>query len=137
LLLLGFDVYFLPPGQTLAKLKELHFDLSLMREDEWQNRPVYVVGAKRGDARSLQFWIDKEHLYFVRLLEPAGRAGSLTRETQFNNYRRLGGGWISPDVVFTVDGKIQMTEQYSEIRPNPTLDPALFDPEQWKSARWR
>ena len=138
LVLLAFDVYFLPVDQTVAKLKTLKFDLSLLREDTWQGRPVYVVGAKAGDLHSPQFWIDKQRLYFVRMFRPAGKDGVLTSETQFNKYERLGGGWISPAVVFMIDGKTTTTEAYSEMRANVPLDDNLFDPDKWTSAKhWK
>ena len=138
LVLLAFDVYFLPVDQTLAKLKQLKFDLSLLREDTWQGRPVYVVGAKAGDLHSPQFWIDKQRLYFVRMFRPAGKDGALTSEVQFNKYERLGGGWMSPEVIFMVDGRITTTEAYSELRADVPLDPSLFDPQKWTTAKqWR
>ena len=92
LVLLAFDVYFLPVEQTTAKLKQLKFDLSILREDTWQGRPVYVVGAKAGDLHSAQFWIDKQRLYFVRMIRPVGKERVLTSETQFNKYQRLDDG---------------------------------------------
>ncbi len=137
LLLLGFDVYFRQPRQTVARLKELHFDLSYFHEDTWQGRPVFVVGARPGDLHSPQFWIDKERLYFVRMLEPAGLTGKQTRETQFNKYVRLANGWIAAEVIFKIDDKILMTEEYSQMRGNPKLDPKLFEPEHFTSTRWR
>ena len=138
LVLLAFDVYSLPVDQTIAKLKQLKFDLSTLREDTWQGRPVYVVGAKAGDLHSPQFWIDKQRLYFVRMFRPAGKDGVLTSETQFNKYERLGGGWIAPEVIFKIDGKTTTTEAYSEMRANVALDDSLFDPEQWTTAKqWR
>ena len=137
LLLLGFDVYFLPPQETVAKLRELGFDLSAFHEDTLLGRPVFVVGAQKGDLHRRQFWIDKERLYFVRLFEPAGGDGTQTRETQFNKYIRLANGWIAPEVVFMVDNKVLMTEEYQDLRANPRLDPKLFDPQYWKTARWR
>ena len=138
LVLLAFDVYFLPVDQSVAKLKQLKFDLSVLREDTWQGRPVYVVGAKAGDLHSPQFWIDKQRLYFVRMFHPAGKDGTLTSETQFNKYERLGGGWISPEVVFMIDGKTTTTEAYSEMRANVQLDDNLFDPAKWTTAKhWR
>ena len=82
LLVLGFDIYFMPLQDAIAKLKQLKFDLSILREDTWQGRPVYVVGAKAEDLHSSQFWIDKENLYFVRMLAPAGKDGTATQETQ-------------------------------------------------------
>jgi outer membrane lipoprotein-sorting protein len=137
LMILGFDIYRLPQSDVIEKLKGLKFDLSIFREDAWQGRPVYVVGAKAGDLHSPQFWIDKKNLYFVRMLRPAGKDGAQTQETQFNKYRKLGGGWMSPEVIFMVDGKIVTTEEYSELRANVPLDPKLFDPQSFATVHWR
>src|SRR6185503_8052075 len=110
LLILGFDIYRLPASEVTAKLQALKFDLSQFREDTWQGKPVYVVGAKAGDLHSPQFWVDQKNLYFVRMLRPAGKDGAQTQETQFNKYQKLGGGWIAPEVIFMVDGKVVTTE---------------------------
>jgi hypothetical protein len=72
LMILGFDIYKLPAADVIDTLKALKFDLSILREGTWQGRPVYVIGAKAGDLHSLQFWIDQQNLYFVRLLRPGG-----------------------------------------------------------------
>ncbi|HEX8651253.1 MAG TPA: hypothetical protein VF708_10465 [Pyrinomonadaceae bacterium] len=138
LMVLGFDVYALPVETTLAKLKGLKFDLSLMHEDTWQGRPAYVVGAKQSDVRSPQFWIDKEHLYFVRMIRPAGKDGASVQETQFNKYERAGGGWVAPEVVFLLDGKRVTLEEYTEIRADVKLDSKFFDPQGWnQTPHWR
>jgi outer membrane lipoprotein-sorting protein len=137
LMILGFDIYKLPAADVIDTLKALKFDLSILREDTWQGRPVYVIGAKAGDLHSLQFWIDQQNLYFVRMLRPGGNDGTQTQETQFNKYQRLGGGWMAPEVIFKVDGRVSTTEEYSEMRANPTLDARLFDPQYWTSVHWR
>jgi outer membrane lipoprotein-sorting protein len=137
LMVLGFDMYRLPQAEVIEKLKGLKFDLSIFREDTWQGRPVYVVGAKTGDLRSAQFWIDQKNLYFVRMLRPAGRDGAQTQETQFNKYQKLGGGWMAPEVIFTVDGKTVTTEEYSELRADIKLDSKLFDPQFFATVHWR
>ena len=137
LLILGFDIYRSPASEVTAKLQALKFDLSQFREDTWQGRPVYVVGAKAGDLLSPQFWIDQENLYFVRMLRPAGRDGTHTQETQFNKYQKLGGGWMAPEVIFLVDNKIITTERYSELRSDVKLDPKLFDPQFWTTVHWK
>ena len=132
LLVLGFDVYFQPVETTLEQLKKMKIDLSAMHEDTWQGRAVYVVGAKQGDLRSPQFWIDKKNLYFVRLIQPVGKEGASIQEIEFNKYQKVkGGGWISPEVVFIVDGKRVFLEEYYGIRTNVPLDDNLFDPQQW------
>jgi outer membrane lipoprotein-sorting protein len=137
LMILGFDIYRLPQADALEKLKGLKFDLSIFREDTWQGRPVYVVGARQGDLHSPQFWIDKKNLYFVRMIRPAGKDGTQTQETQFNKYVKLGGGWMAPEVVFMVDGKTVTTEEYSEMRANVALDSKLFDPQYWTTVHWK
>ena len=137
LLILGFDIYRAPASEVTPKLEALKFDLSQFREDMWQGRPVYVVGAKAGDLHSPQFWIDQKNLYFVRMLRPAGKDGTQTQETQFNKYHKLGGGWMAPEVIFLVDGKVVTTEKYSEIRGDVSLDPKLFDPQSWTTVHWK
>jgi outer membrane lipoprotein-sorting protein len=132
LLVLGFDVYGQAPEKTISQLKELGIDLSVLHENTWQGRSVYVVGAKAGDLRSAQFWIDKKNLYFVRLIQPAGKDKANIQETQFNKYQKVkGGGWIAPEVIFIVDGKQTLLEEYSDIRTGVSLDKNLFIPEQW------
>jgi outer membrane lipoprotein-sorting protein len=137
LLILGFDIYRSPASDVIAKLEALKFDLSQFHEDTWQGRPVYVVGAKAGDLHAPQFWIDKENLYFVRMIRSGGKDGSQTQEIQFNKYQKLGGGWMAPEVIFMIDGKVVTTEKYSEIRGDVKLDPKLFDPQFWTTVHWK
>lgn len=137
LMLLGFDVYALPVSQTVATLGQLGFDLSKLREDNWQGRPVYVVGAASGDTRTRQFWVDREHLYFVRMLQPAQDTTRVS-ETRFNKYQRLDGGWIAPEVEFLTDGKLVFLEEYTEIKIGVQLDSALFDPKRFGTVKhWK
>ena len=137
LMVLGFDVYGMSQADAMEKLKGLKFDLSILREDTWQGRPVYVVGAKEGDLHSPQFWIDQKNLYFVRMIRPQGQDGAKTQETQFNKYQKLGGGWISPEVIFMVDGKVNTTEEYTDLRANVTLPDRLFDPQSFATVHWK
>ena len=136
LMILRFDIYKLPLAEVVTTLKGLKFDLSTIREDRWQGRAVYVVGAKQSDLHSPQFWIDKKNFYFVRMNRPAGKDGAQTSETQFNKYQKLGGGWMAPEVVFALDGKTITTEAFSEMRANVALDSELFDPQYWTTIHW-
>lgn len=131
LLVLGFDVYTQPVAKTEAVLRRLGFDLSRIHEATWQERPVYVVGAMRGDTASKQFWIDRERLLFVRMLEN-GRQGHT--DTRFNFYAAYGGGWVATQVVQLVNGKRRLVEQYSGVKTDVPLSPALFDPAKWATA---
>ncbi len=116
LLVLGFDVYMQPVEKTLEQMKGLNIDMSIVHEEKWQGKTVYVVGAKRGDLKTPQFWIEKKNLLFVRLIELTGKDKKSIHETQFNDDRKMkGGGWVSAEVQFFVDGKQTTTEEYTDI----------------------
>ena len=135
LLILGFDVYFLEPSVTAAWLRRLGFDLSRIRQDQWQGRPVYVVGAAdASDQRSPQFWVDREHLLFVRLIQPVA-SSARTSDVRFLNYRTIGRTWIAPLVEIYEDGRLVMKEEYRQMRVDVPLDSALFDPARYTTAR--
>ena len=135
LLVLGFDVYAQPVDKTIAALTQRHFDLAVLSEATWENRPVWVVGAKAGDLHTRQFWVDKERLVFVRLLEPAPQDTTKTPETRFSKYYALAGGWMSPEVEFLLDGQRVFFEEYRDIKANVAMPAALWDPRQWKATR--
>jgi hypothetical protein len=136
LMVLGFDVYAMDPDRTIAKLAELGFDLSRIREDQWQGRSVYVVGAAAGDSTSAQFWIDRDRLLFVRMLQPLPDGSGRIAETQFNQYQRLGEGWIAVEVVFNIDGQQVTKEAYADVRAETPLSDPLFDPASYVRAGW-
>lgn len=132
LMVLGFDVYGQPVEATLSQLKGLNYDLTVVSEGSWQGRTAWVVGAKAGDSKSPQFWVDKEQMYFVKLIRPAGPNGDQTQEIQFNKYFKVkGGGWVAPEVVFFVNGNKVFLEEYTEVRTGVELADDLFDPEKW------
>lgn len=135
LMVLGFDVYVQPVDTTLAKLARLGIDLSILREDVWQGRPVYVVGAAAEDRQHAQFWVDRERLVFVRLLEPGRRDPSRIVDTRFEDYREVGRAWLSARVVFLDGDKPVWREEYVDIRTEVPLDAGLFDPRRFGSAR--
>lgn len=135
LLVLGFDVYTQPSARTAALLRQEGFDLARTSVDTFERRPMIVVGARRGETTRKQFWIDAEHLYFVRMLEPTRQDPKKVQDIRFLKYERLGEAWIAPRVEIYNDGKLVMIEEYRDIRPDVTLDPALFDPTKWKTAR--
>jgi hypothetical protein len=134
LLLLGFDVYFLEPSTTAAWLRRLGFDLSRIRQDQWQGRQVYVVGASSAaDMASKQFWVEREHLLFVRLIQPG--ANGRMQDIRFLNYEPLGRTWIAPLVEIYEDGRLVMREEYRHMRVGVALDSTLFDPARLATAR--
>jgi hypothetical protein len=128
LLIIGFDVYAQPSESTLAVLRAEHFAMMPVREDTWQGRPVYIIGAAAGDLHSHQLWIDKERLLFVRGIQPDDRDSTKTLDFRFDGYAQVPGGWLSELVSIYADGKLVQREEYSDVRTNGPIDPAIFTP---------
>ena len=128
LMIIGFDVYRQPPETTLAVLAAEHYPMSPMREDTWEGRPVYVIGAAAGDLRSHQLWIDKERLLFMRAIEPDQRDSTKILDMRFDNYVKVPAGWLSETVELYRDGKLFQREEYSDVRTNIPIDPKIFAP---------
>src|SRR6266566_5542967 len=75
-LLLTADVYAAPLATITRGLDSLHVDQEIIRSEEWEGQPVYVVGAKAGDTTSNQMWVDRDHLRLVRFIQ-AQKAGKV------------------------------------------------------------
>jgi hypothetical protein len=131
LLVLGFDAYTQPASRTAAQLRGRGFDLTKFHEGTWNGKPVYVIGAVRGDTASKQFWVDAENLLFLRLIENTALGRS---DIRFESYRKIGNGWIAERVEQIVNGKRRLLEEYSNVRINDPLSDALFDPRAWSTA---
>ena len=135
LLVMGFDVYGQSVEKSLSAIKGEKYDTTKFHEDTWEGHPVYVVGAEKGDTTSPQFWVDKDRLLFVRLFQPSKNESGKIEDIRFVNYQRLGGGWLAPRVEVHVDGTLVFSEDYSEIKGDPKLDPKMFDTKEFVPAK--
>ncbi len=125
LLLLGFDVYHDDPVVLVSKMDSLGFDLSRVHRTVWQGREVLVVGADEGDTEPNQFWVDAERMVFVRLLQ---RQGASFQDVRFDEYERLGDGWVAPTVTFRVDSTLTLEERYGDVQHGMTFSDGFFEP---------
>jgi outer membrane lipoprotein-sorting protein len=134
LIMLTGGIHFLKQQEALRKLEEAGFKTEIFREDTWQGRKAYVVGASRGDEKSSQFWIDAENLYLLRVLTlmPDGRL----QDGHFGKHIRTAGGWIETEVLFFMDGKKVQLEEYKEVKANASLPEGLFKPESFGKVHW-
>lgn len=134
-LLLTSDVYVLPPSVTLRRLDSLGVRRSRFREDRWEGRRVYVVGAAAGDTLSSQFWVDADRLLLVRWIE---RQGTGTRrassDTRLGAYKIIDGYAVPTEVTVYRGGRPVFKEVYEDVRVNVPFSPALFEPARWKNA---
>ena len=129
------DIYALPVDSTLARLESLGVDLSVMHGDEWNGRPVVVIGAQAGDTMAAQVWYDEEHLYPVRVIQPPGASPNRV-EFRMSNYQFLEGGWVENRIDVVVGGRVVTTECYAEVRAHPGLDEEIFLPDSFATRRW-
>ena len=136
LLVLGFDVYRQAPEVTINVVKGEGYDLSKIHEDVWEGKPAYVVGAEKGDLKSKQFWVAKDTLLFVRVIEPARDNAAKVDDIRFTDYRSLAGAWVAAGVEVYSDGKKVFSEDYSDIQANVKLDPAVFDAQKFSETHW-
>ena len=128
LLIMGFDVYGQPAEQTVAALHGEHYATTSVREDTWESRPVYVIGAPAGDTLTPQIWIDKERLLYVRSIQPDSRDSTKSSEYRFDNYVQVPHGWLSEKVEAYAGGKLIQLEEYSDVHTNGPVDPKIFVP---------
>ena len=136
LLVLGFDVYRQDPAITIQVVKGEGYDLSKIHEDTWEGKPAYVVGAEKGDLKSKQFWVSKDGLLFLRVIEPSRGDAAKLDDIRFIHYEPLAGAWIAAGVEVYSEGKKVFTEDYSDIQANVKLDPGTFDPEKFAITHW-
>lgn len=136
LLVLGFDVYRQAPETTINIVKGEGYDLSKLREDTWEGKPVWVIGAGKDDLKSKQFWVEKDSLLFVRVIEPSRPDPAKLDDIRFIRYQPLAGGWIATGVEVYSEGRKVFSEDYSDIQANVKLNPQTFDPTQFASMHW-
>lgn len=134
LLLMGFDVYFLPPYETQNKLKDLGFELDRSYEKNTEIGTVYVVGTNDpNDSRSSQFWINKEKPYLEKLA--LNRNGNIS-EVNMNNYQIIDSFPVATEIDFYTNGALYMVEKYFDVSFPENVDPAIFDPTNFAEMKW-
>lgn len=120
LLVLGFSVYAESPDQTIAKLKEAGYDLEKLEVSTTNGKKEFVIG----NPETCRFWIDSETLLFTRL-QRKGKTGSMN-EIQFNQYEKLGKGWIAKEVLFMRNSIVTMKEAYRDVAIPESLPSNAF-----------
>lgn len=136
LLVLGFDAYTQDTAKTIEVVKGEGYDLTKFHEDTWDGKAAYVVGADKGDLKTKQFWIEKDTLLFVRVIEPSRQEPTKVDDIRFIKYQPLAGAWIAAGVEVYTEGKKVFTEDYTEIQANVKLDSGTFDPAKFTSTHW-
>lgn len=129
------DLYAQSVDATIAQLASKKYDLSKTYGTDVAGRRTIVVGAaSKDDLTSPQFWVDDARLVVVRAILPSGSAGAPPLDIALDDYIQSGGGWVATKVTMTSGGKLRQLEEYTDVKTNVTLDPALFDTAKWSTA---
>ncbi|MCU0390601.1 MAG: hypothetical protein MUE81_05750 [Thermoflexibacter sp.] len=134
LILLAGGLNFMDKDKVLEELKNAGYDVNKFREDSYDGREVYVVGADKGDFATAQFWIDKNKLYLVRTFEKMPNGD--VREARFSKHTKSGKGWIETEVLFLINGKKTQLEEYKNLKSNVDLDLRVFDATYFGKVHW-
>jgi len=132
LLLLTADVYAAPTPIIMKGLDSLGVDMEMIRTDEWDGHPVYVIGAKAGDSTSNQMWVDAERLVLLRFIQ-RNKSGERTivSDTRVQNYKDIQGFQIPTEFLVTRNGRPIWREEYANVRVNEPIPAGTFDQAVW------
>ncbi|HAS44818.1 MAG TPA: hypothetical protein DCS93_30340 [Microscillaceae bacterium] len=142
-LLLKGGLYHRTVKECLKILKKGGYRTENFHTDTYRGRPVYVIGASKGDLKTPQFWIDQAHFYIVRRtqkINPAKQGPDKGKDrvldVQYQNHKATGGGWVEQIVRFEVNGRLVQIEEYTEIDTSPNIPKNFFDPQYFGKAHW-
>lgn len=117
LLLLG-GMFYREWDDVKKRVEEAGFKLSVSSEQVWQGKEVFVIGAKAGDEKSNQFWIEKKSGRGVRIIESNGAD---VMDMRFEEHQDWCKGYVETRVSFRRNGKLEQVEQYYDIAPCNTF----------------
>jgi hypothetical protein len=136
ILTLTADIYAIPPAVTARRLDSLKIDLSRLRTDRLDRKPVFVIGAEKDDLESNQVWVDAERMLLVRLIQSDKRGDrTIVTDTRVGGYRDVNGFLVAHEFMSLRDGKPYFREVYENVRVNEPIAPGLFDPTKWSRSQ--
>jgi hypothetical protein len=125
--------YFQPVDQTAREIARTGVDMEKTRNGQWQDRPVWIVGAtSASDTTSPQFWVDTARKVVVRfVLAPSSRS---ILDVHLQGYEPAGRGWLATEVLMHQNGRLVQEEHYADWKTDIPLAKSLFDVSQWTTA---
>jgi len=132
LTLAAFDIYFLKPEKSIYLLDSLKFDLKKVRYDKLEGKLMIVIGADKGDTLSNQLWYDEEHLYLRKMTFNHGKE---LREVELTNYKTMNKYQVATKVIFKIDSKLVMEENYFDIKFLKAEPKDHFEPDKFSEIK--
>jgi hypothetical protein len=132
LLLLTADVYAAPVPTIIRGLDSLKVDMDVIRSDQWEGHPVWVLGAKAGDTTSNQAWVDKDRMLLLRFIQRSGSGDrTMVSDHRILSYKEIQGFQVPTEFLVIRNGRPVWREQYTDIRVNEEFPPNTFDQAKW------
>ena len=113
LLLLG-GMFYRELDDVLKRIRHAKYDVRVLSLQKWKGLDTYVIGAKEGDLRSNQVWIDKKTLRVMRIVERINEEE--TMDMRFEAHHDWCKGYGETKVSFRRNGKLEQEEEYYDIK---------------------
>lgn len=135
-LLLLFGVASQPVETTQRLLDSLGVRSTPVRRDTIAGRRVWVVGAEAGDVSTDQLWIDAERWIPLRVIDRETRGTRTTiTDTRYTDYVDHGGLSLPSVLLVYRDRRLALKQELRDVRVNPAVPEAAFDPARWVEAQ--
>lgn len=118
-------MYSYPLDTVYNKLKRFGYNSDKFYDTIWKGQPVTVVGTDKDENESNQFWVDKEKMVVVRILNNKNGQKS---EIICEDYIKLGNHWCETKIEFSINGKLIQAEKYTDLKENVNVDPDYLNP---------
>lgn len=131
-LLVAFGLLAHPVERSAQLLDSLGVRGGAVRRDTLGGRQAWVIGAAAGDLASDQVWIDAESWVPLRVIDRAtvGTRSTVT-DLRFADHQSAGGLPLPRTINVYRDGRLVMRQQLREVRVDPPVTEATFDPARW------
>lgn len=128
-------VYMQPVALTARQFAAIGVDTAKVTSGTWQGSPVWIMGTDSpSDTTSPQVWVDPSRLVVVRALLSFA-PNRPPYDIHLDNYAPVGKGWLATKVSMFINGKPRQIEEYHDWKGGVKLDPALFVPATWSTAK--
>jgi len=134
-ILLAYDVFAQSIDTTIMWLDSARVRFGLARRDELDGRRVWVVGAPQGDTTSEQFWVDADRWHVLRVIQRDPRSPRDLIDIRFTEFVELLGVPVPMRSVIYRHGRLEMSQEVSQVTVNRRVPASAFDLSRWTDVR--
>lgn len=116
-------MYFEELHTVADRFADAGIDLTKSFTRTWKGRKVIALGAASADTTYNQIWYDAIDMYPVRRLEMVGR----NRDDYHYTIEKSEGFWFPKEFKHYRNGRLIYDRRYTQVKRNVTLDPEIFN----------